>query len=336
MALHDDPRFQALIERTREVGFYDALRLLEQLTPDAPPIGSGRAPGRDVVRLRPSTALVFGTSDLSNIARRDRDRRWLVTVNFLGLYGASSPLPGAYAEEIMHAADSPEGLRVREFLDIFHDRLLGLTYRAGRRYYVGAGLQGDKVLSSLMALAGAAPDGEEGSTQVRSPALARLFAGRARSTRGLIALLRQRLSRAVTVTELERRRFAVDAEHRTRLPRDRATKGAANVLGSSFLLGRHVFDRSGVTIRVTAEAPDDLVSFGPGGPRRAQVEAAVAAFVRTPVSPALTVELPKAVARPWVLGRGSLGRDVWIGSPEGGPTRAVTYGLFRGAEVGRR
>lgn len=336
MALADDPRFLAMVERIRGVGFYDALRLIEQLTPDAPPIGSGRAPSRDVLRLRPSTALVFGTSDIARIEKRERDRRWLIEVNFLGLYGASSPLPGAYSEQIMHTAEEPEGQRVREFLDIFHDRLLGLTYRSGRRYYVGAGMQGDGVLTSLLSLAGASPDGDEGTSLVRSPALARLFSGRARSTRGLVALLTQRLSRQVEVSELERRRFAVDADHRTRLPRDRAAKGAANILGSSFLLGRHVFDRSGVTIKVIAEAPEDLVSFGPGGPRRAQVENAVSAFVRTPVSPALAVELPRPVARPWVLGRGSLGRDVWIGSPEAGPTRRVTYGLFRGAAIDRR
>jgi len=335
VALKDEPRFLELVERARNVGFYDALRLIEQLSPEAPPIGSARAPARDVVRLRPSTALVFGASDIESIERRERDRRWLVTAHFLGLYGASSPLPGAYAEHIMHTQHEDSGKRVREFLDIVHDRILGLTYRAGRRYFVVAGMRGDQVLSNLLALAGAAPD-QEGTALVKSPALSRLFAGRARSTRGLVALLEQRLHRKVDVTELERRRFAVDAEHRSRLPRKRSAQGAANVLGSSFLLGRHVFDRSGVTVRVTAESTADLAGFGPGGEHRAQVESAVAAFVRTPVSPALTVELPRAVAAPWVMGRGSLGRDTWIGTPDAGPVRSVTYALFRSAGSDRR
>ncbi len=326
-----DPRFSMLTERARFVGFHDALRLIEQLAPT-----EASAALENSVRLRPSLRLSFGTSDIESISQRERDGRWLLTTQFLGLYGAASPLPGSYAEQIMLSANEPGGERVREFLDILHDRLLRLAYEAGRRYFVRTTRQHDGVLGSLLTLAGASPKEEAPTGMATRPALTRLFAARARSTRGLVALLELRTQRRIEVLELERRRFAVDVEQRTRLPRTLGDKGTANVLGSSFLLGRHVFDRSGVTIRVQAKTAEDLTDFGPGGRLREQVEAAVSAFVRTPVAPALTILVPGEVAAPWLLGRGRLARDSWLGSPSGKPPRSVSYGLFRGAAIGRR
>src|SRR5205085_4597393 len=58
--------------------------------------------------------------------------RYRITVTFLGLYGSVSPLPIFYAEDILQSDEEPNP--VREFLDVFHHRLISMFYRAWLKY----------------------------------------------------------------------------------------------------------------------------------------------------------------------------------------------------------
>ncbi|MBU2550296.1 MAG: type VI secretion system baseplate subunit TssG [Proteobacteria bacterium] len=126
-----------LLESGHRFSFFQALRLIELIHPEAPRLG-GRGPAaREIVRLRPDLSLVFPKSDLKAIEREagtpEGLERFLVTVGFLGLYGSVSPLPTFYTESI-YADDDPDAVRVRRFLDVFHHRLTSLFYRTWWKY----------------------------------------------------------------------------------------------------------------------------------------------------------------------------------------------------------
>jgi type VI secretion system protein ImpH len=113
------------------------VRLLELALPDATPLG-GRGPAsREAVRLRPSTSLAFQAAEVTAVnAPAGEGKPYRLTTTVAGLYGANSPLPGYYAEDILHyeTVHAPDEDPARRFLDILNHRLLSLLYRAWAKY----------------------------------------------------------------------------------------------------------------------------------------------------------------------------------------------------------
>lgn len=59
--------------------------------------------------------------------------RFLVTANFLGLYGTASPLPTFYTEDLIDEEAQDESVS-REFFDLVNQPLFALLYRAWTKY----------------------------------------------------------------------------------------------------------------------------------------------------------------------------------------------------------
>jgi type VI secretion system protein ImpH len=99
-------------------------------------VGGAGPPAGEHLRFRPDTSLGFPATDVISIERTpaslDRFSRLRITTSFLGLYGSTSPLPICYGEEIL--LEDPDRGRVRDFLDIFHHRLISLLYRCWCKY----------------------------------------------------------------------------------------------------------------------------------------------------------------------------------------------------------
>jgi type VI secretion system protein ImpG len=321
-ALADDPRLEAVFDDPTALGFLELLALFERILDR--PVGLADEPRADPFRLKPSPSLAFPVADVLDVASRAEDGRVVVTTGFAGLYGVSSPLPSVYVDRWAHLASERAGKRVLAFLDVLHHRLLGLHYRAERRSLTSALAEPDVLLERLGTLTGLAP-GASGATDTRgaaaAPALARWFVHRARSAPLLEAALAVRLGRPIEVEALSPRRVAIPAGQRSRLGARPRADGvhAANVLGSSLVLGRSVVARSGVTVRTVAYAASELAALSPGGTLHAEASALVAAFGHVN-EPRLEVTLPDAVApRPLLFGprrRGEaavLGRTAWLG-----------------------
>ena len=165
----DDDRMSAsdsLLARAPRVGFFELVRLLERLVPGEARIGGDGPASAETIQFRHDPSLGFPAGDVASAGRATADARGLsgddgrhppfeVVTTFLGLTGAASPLPLHIAEEILHEdPDHPVG---REFLDLFHHRLLGLFHRGVSRYSFAHEFQsgGDDVLSRrLLALVG--------------------------------------------------------------------------------------------------------------------------------------------------------------------------------------
>ena len=131
----DPAVIRRLLREGRSFSFYQALRLLQLTRKSGVPLGQKGPARNEQIRLRPTTSLAFPTSDLEQMEEIETPQgqeRYRVTTNFFGLVGSDSPLPAFYAEEVLHSDSEQEILR--DFLDIFHHRLLSLLYRCGTKY----------------------------------------------------------------------------------------------------------------------------------------------------------------------------------------------------------
>lgn len=323
----DDPRLKLLAAVVGRTHFFDAVRFLEQLHPEAPRIGARGPVPDERVQLRPSVSLAYPAGDLESL---ELERRLaILTTTFLGLCGSSSPLPSSYSERLAQTAGDPRGLRVRAFLDLFHHRLLSLAYRSMGKYTLTPGEDDDPLLVDLLSLAGLDRERSQGATA--SLGNARIHVAHSRPASGLEALLRRRLGFMVTVEQLAQRTVVVPPEQRTRLglawPPRRSERLRHNVLGSSFFVGARVRDRNRVAIVVNAETYARFASLSPGGAAWSTIKKTITEYVRTPVDPELRIEVGPRAAPEWVLGEEHrLGRNTWLGRPVGGRT-SVRFGL---------
>ncbi len=112
--------------------FFQAVRLLEQLTGSVEPLGSFTPPSHEPARLAANPSLAFPRSEIESLEPRG-EQPAKMTVNFFGLSGPSGVLPDRYTElmiERIYAQDDT----LRDFLDIFNHRFISLLYRAWERY----------------------------------------------------------------------------------------------------------------------------------------------------------------------------------------------------------
>lgn len=111
-----------LLKKGSHFSFYQAVRLLRLIS---------LAEGRDnaSTSFRPDLSLGFPHTDLVKIEDNVASQRYEVTANFLGLYGASSPLPTFYTEDLID--ESMEGRDCsRKFLDLINQTIYPLFFRA--------------------------------------------------------------------------------------------------------------------------------------------------------------------------------------------------------------
>ena len=321
-AVSDGPGPEALL--ALRLGFVPLVRLLERLTPQAVRVGGEGPLSGERIRFRHDRALQFHPGDVVALEQQDGDgegARYLLTSGFLGLSGSMSPLPAYLAEEVVHE-DDDEPLR-REFLDLFHHRLLSLFFRAVVRYQPST--EHTRALDdawSVRALAllgvDAAPERWEGPlSRGDLLRLAPLLVRRSRGPRELEAALRSvlgpRLAGApIRVEECTGRWTEVDPENWTRLGQ------RCTVLGQDFLVGHRVYDRAGsFTVAVGPTTWAVLEQFRADGELLALAREVVAWLVRDPLDWLITVTLlPRETPGLQLSARGTsrLGRSSWLRS----------------------
>ncbi len=122
-----------LLRRPERYSFFQAVRLLRLHV----------APGedcesflREMLRVRPDLSLGFPGTDIVSIEEDENasgDPLYRMTTSFLGLYGASSPLPSFYTEDLFDEA-SEDRTVTREFLDVFNFPFYRLFFQIWTKY----------------------------------------------------------------------------------------------------------------------------------------------------------------------------------------------------------
>ncbi len=243
------PLVAELLRRARRFDFYQAVRILTSDQGERVPVGSLGPVEDETIRFRPAASLGFASADTDSIERLDSEAeersRYRVTVNFLGLYGAVSPLPAFYTEAII-SGNEQESNR-RDFLDLFHHRYISLLFRCFEKYrfYLrfrpGGRDQSSRWLAGLAALDGVV--GEESPAVAMRERLLSCLGVLLQGSRSAPALERI-LTHYFNGPAFRVRQFV--KRHVTIRPEQRARLGASNArLGQDCTLGERVPDIAG-------------------------------------------------------------------------------------------
>jgi type VI secretion system protein ImpH len=331
---------QDLVAGPRGFSFFQAVRLLEASEPERPRVGRRGPVRQEAVRFRPNLSFGFPGADVERVEHTDAaggdGPPYRMTVNFLGLYGASSPLPAFITEDIL--AVDPDETAQRDFLDLFHHRLISLFYRCWRKYrhqvqYL-AGAR-DETSGRLYALAGLGmPELRDGLGMDRERLLSYLglLALRGRSPAKIAGVLSDYLGGVpVAVESFVPRTVALGPAARNAIGRRHSR------LGRDFVLGAHVRDIAG-KFRVVL-GPMTLAKLRrhlPGAPDHAPVRDLVGLMLREPLAFDVTLRLRADEVPRWDLdpdGPCRLGWTTWLGKRPRGEA-AVTLKGTAPAAVG--
>lgn len=115
-----------IVPNAKQYSFFQLVSLLETFS-------KGDREGAKF-RFRANPSLAFPSSDIASIQSTlvGDDILTDVVVNFMGLYGPSSPLPAFYTERVLHAEDDDE--TARDFMDLFNHRMVEHFYQCWKKY----------------------------------------------------------------------------------------------------------------------------------------------------------------------------------------------------------
>ncbi len=124
-----------LLKEGHTFSFFQVLRLLRRFAADSFDSQTRLPDLREHVQVKPNLSLAFPASDVEKVEELDdhENLRFLVTANFLSLYGSSSPLPTFYTEELIDEESQDESVS-RDFLDIINQHLFALLYQCWSKY----------------------------------------------------------------------------------------------------------------------------------------------------------------------------------------------------------
>lgn len=320
----------------RNAPFYDffyAVGMMERLHPDSVRIGdNGPYPG-EAIRFRHDPSLAFRAGDISRVRYQQKPRaaenlldqaeyRFEVTTTFLGLIGVVSPLPLYFAEEIEQSQDSSIK---RDFLDIFHHRLVSFVYRIGvkhdlaREYTIDAT---DAWSRRILALAGFDVWGGRRLRHIpawRVLRLAPLLAHRARGARSLELAIEDCCHETLWGARVRIEQFMGEW---TPLDEDqRMSLGDRNhVLGTSAVLGRKIFDRASKAIIHIETLGENFRRFLADGDMYPVIIELIELMSEEPVEYQLELAINEQSRPPFKLSTragGRLGVESWLSSEMG-------------------
>jgi type VI secretion system protein ImpH len=334
-----------LLERAYRFDFFQAVWLLERYSSGDTLVGQRGPVGRERLRFRPDLSLGFPPTDLRRILLRHHPETgepyYQAEVAFLGLYGVSTPLPLHYAVEILRTAEpgleraaGPEealaSSPVRDFLDLFHHRLISLFFRSWLKYHyerMFAAPQRDVITEYLGLLGGCPPTYDAGTLGVSPIRLLRyvgVFTQRPRSASTLAGLLFDYWGDI----PVEVRQFV--GQWVPLAPTDQNRLGQSSCRpGLDLTVGEEVYDLTGTfDIAVGPVDWETYLSLVPGGFRFRQTRALAKLYCCDPLAFTLTVTLRAGEVPETRLASdgqaGALGLTSWVRADQLGET-SVTF-----------
>ena len=257
--LEDDPN---------GIEFFHAVRILERLAPERAPVGGFADPDDEVVRFTVPPSIAFPASEIQSLHRAD-DAPARMAVNFLGLTGPLGVLPYAYTLAVSARARARD-TALRDFLDLFHHRLVSLFYRAWRKYRFTVGPSDapfDPLAAHVADLVGLGTAGLRGRTTVQDQTLlfyAGLLAPHRRSAVGLEQLVSDYFSVPAAVEQFVGDWYPLAVRDRCAL--DDEQRSASSCLGLGAVVGDEVWDpQARVRVRLGPLRRAQYDDFLPGG-----------------------------------------------------------------------
>lgn len=133
---------EELKEKPYEFSFHQAVKLLEAIYPNRSKLGENVDPLGDVVQVKSRVYFSTPSSDiyaiknlaLDSLSANDNNAdQAQLTVNFISIASAHSPLPITYTE-IIYDRIRMRDYGMRDFLDIFNHRLVSMSYAIEKKH----------------------------------------------------------------------------------------------------------------------------------------------------------------------------------------------------------
>lgn len=305
--------------------FFTAARVLERVVPQAVRVGEEGPFARESLGFRHQHSMFSQPNEIAKISRvpkpsgvvHDDDDSWRyeITTCFLGLTGTDSPLPLFLVSEL--AQDDAAAELQREFLDLFHNRLTALFYRALTKYDFPAEVRSDgsdRLTTRALQLAGF--DVTARRPKVFAPIqllhVAALFASGPPTARSLRNSMRTLLADELGDAELTVAQFTggwvpLDPDQHNSLGRANNTAALNFVIGSRV---RHPANEARIVVKTLA--PAAAREFGPGGSAFGRVRSLVATLSPSPATMKLELHVRTSAFPPFVLGKRRIARDACI------------------------
>ena len=311
-----DALMQRLQREATRFDYFQVVRLLRLLG-----VQVGCAAPAPHLRTRAALQLGIAAGEVSSV-RRAGAGQWRVTAHCFGLYGATSPLPLYYTEDLLD--EQREGRRAaRGLIDILHHALYPLLFESWEKYRVAQRVAetGDEAaLGCLHAFAGLGPQALYQRRADGRLALLRYLAllqQGPRSAAGLQGMLGLELRPAsVRVVQHVRRMLPIPCRQRTRVGE------CCHALGVQARMGSHIDDACAtIAIQVRDLDTETFQDLLPGRPGRRRMQDLVSLYLRDSLDVRLELQL-RADARPPALRLGEpkwarIGLDAWLDRPAG-------------------
>jgi type VI secretion system protein ImpH len=288
---------EGLFQEGSRFEFFQAVKLLEIIHKDRFPVGDDRSePINDVVWFQGKTSLSFPLGDIDGVDEPQGKKPARMRVNFMSLTGALGPLPQAYTELVLQRIRAKD-TTLRDFLDIFNNRLISLAYRVRKKFRPGFEFsppdesQFSQYLFSLMGLG---TPGLKERMEVKDRALlfyAGLLALQPRSMVGLKVILEDYFGVKVKGDSFSGRWLYLEEDQLTKIGKF----GENNVLSDSALLGRRVWDQqSKFELMFESLTLKQFSSFLPLGRSFISLRELISFYTRNELDFDMTLKLKKA------------------------------------------
>ena len=310
---------EALEASGGEFDFVQVIRLLQRLYPDRAALGGWADPRREVARLRVPPSLAFPGSEVAEVRLppgAGAETPPAVAARFFGLTGAQGVLPHFYTTYAAQRARQRD-TALRDFLDLFHHRLLSLYYRVWEKHRPPLAAERgdeDRLLAHLLDLVGAGTAGLLDRSAVPDTVLAHyagLLALRARPAIGLAQLVGDYFGVPATIEQFVGEWRSVAGSGQLRLGDD-ADDGR---LGRA-VVGDAVYDPQGrVRLRLGPLTRRQFDALLPGGADHGRLQALARLYVDEGIGVEAQLVLAREEAPGAALGAPgapALGRGSWL------------------------
>ncbi len=304
---------ERLIEKSSQFSFIQAYRLLCLILKE-----KGVSEVEEIIRIRPKLSLDFPGTDIVKIEKRETNHSYQfdITTTFLGLYGASSPLPTYYTEMLLEEKEEDRSI-TRDFIDILNNPLYHLLFQRWSKYELGYKIieeQDTATIDRLYALIGLKI--EEFREKVENHKIFLSYIGLIsqfpRSATSLEILLKKILNlQDLEIVQCVFRWASIPQEQWLHL-------GQFNhSLGESTYLGEKIQDRMGkFAIIIEIKELKELLYLLPFTEKYKQLIQIIDFYLDQPLKWDLIVKLDSTIINPIKLGQqetGYLGWNTWLG-----------------------
>lgn len=303
---------QALLKDASAFSFSKVLSHLTHIV-----VARGEDPSTKI-QIRPSLSMDITRSQVVAVNKRDNGIYEVIT-NFLGLYGASSPLPNFYTDDLI-ALEQEDQTTARRFLDVIHQRVYQLFAQAQQKYNSLSSVveRQQQEFSQLLHTITGSRDAQIQKAMPQSNQLLSfvgLLSSRQRSAQGLETLLSGFLTGVnVNIEQCVERTVSVPEKHRSQV-------GISSCqLGSNALLGDRLSDRhSKIVVHLGPLNQADFDSLVNDKTQWQTLEGLIKAYLTMPMEVDIKISLIGDAAKGVALGENKwcqLGYDTWLLAPK--------------------